>query len=168
MAQAPTPVLTWLLRVALALALGLLALGQLGGLAGQPPADLGVRQGRLKPPSVTPNSVSSQAMLYPDHPRRETAQIAPLGRPGQARATLDLVAEVVAGMPGAQVVTRRPDYLYVQFTTRWLKFVDDVEFWADPVAQVVQVRSASRLGRSDFDLNRQRIEVVRRALGPQG
>lgn len=168
MVQTQAPVLTWLLRVALALALGLLALGQLGGLAGQPPADLGVRQGRLKPPSVTPNSVSSQATLYPEHPRHQTAQIAPLGRPGQARDTLDLVAEVVAGMPGAQVVTRRPDYLYVQFTTRWLKFVDDVEFWADPVSQVVQVRSASRLGRSDFDLNRQRIEVVRRALGPQG
>jgi len=161
-------VLTWLLRVALALALGVLALGQLGGLSGKAPNDLGVRQGRLKPPSVTPNSVSSQAMLYPEQPRFQAAQIDPLGRPGQARATLDQVAELVAGMPGARVVVRQPDYLYVQFTTTWLKFVDDVEFWADPAAQVVQVRSASRLGRSDFGVNRQRIEAIRRALGSQG
>lgn len=162
------PILTWVLRVALVLALGVLALGQLGWLAGSTPQDLGVRQGRLKPPSVTPNSVSSQATLFPEHPRAQAAQIAPLGRPGQARETLSLVAELVAHMPGAQVVTQRPDYLYVQFTSTWLKFVDDTEFWADPVAQVVQVRSASRLGRRDFDVNRQRIESIRRALGPKG
>lgn len=160
--------LTWLVRVALVMALGLLAVGQMGGLAGRAPDDLGVRQGRLKPPSITPNSVSSQADLYPEHPRHRSAQVAPLGRPGQARATLATVAEIVAQMPGAKVVVHRPDYLYAQFTSTWLKFVDDVEFWADPQAQVVQVRSASRLGRSDFDVNRERVEVIRRALGPQG
>ena len=45
-----------------------LVLVQLGVLGGSRPADLGVSKGRLKPPSPTPNSVSSQAGLYPDHP----------------------------------------------------------------------------------------------------
>jgi uncharacterized protein (DUF1499 family) len=43
-------------------------------------------------------------------------------------------------------------------------FVDDVEFWFDPAAGVVQLRSASRVGRGDLGVNRQRIEAIRRRL----
>ena len=67
-------------------------------------------------------------------------------------------------LPGAQVVAARDDYLYAQFATRWLGFVDDGEFWVDPAAGVVHVRSASRVGRSDFGVNRQRIEAIRERL----
>ena len=45
-----------------------------------------------------------------------------------------------------------------------MKYVDDVEFWFDPIAQVIQVRSASRVGQGDRGLNRQRVESVRAAL----
>jgi uncharacterized protein (DUF1499 family) len=75
---------------------------------------------------------------------------------------------IVEAMPGAQVVQSRDDYLYVQFTTRWMKFVDDAEFWFDPVAGVVQLRSASRVGRKDFGVNRARIESIRQALASGG
>jgi uncharacterized protein (DUF1499 family) len=141
----------------------LLAAGQLGLLQGRPPADLGVHQGRLKPPSVTPNSVSSQAHLYPGHPMQQAAMIEPLAVPGSAAEAIARVAQAVQTLPGAAIVTRRDDYLYVQFTTRWLKFVDDAEFWADGSGRV-QVRSASRLGESDLGVNRARIEQVRSRL----
>jgi uncharacterized protein (DUF1499 family) len=42
-----------------------------------------------------------------------------------------------------------------------LKFTDDLEFWLDRPASVIQVRSSSRLGRKDFQVNRQRIEAIR-------
>ena len=141
-----------------------LGAGQLGMLAGTPPADLGVHQGRLKAPSATPNSVSSQAGLWPGHPMQQAAAIAPLplrGPPAEAIARLRLV---VQAMPGTEVVTQRSDYLYARFTTRWLGFVDDAEFWADPANRVIQVRSASRLGSSDLGVNRARIERIRAAL----
>ena len=67
-----------LLLTLAALAALLMLAGQLGAFAGRPPTDLGVRDGRLKAPSPTPNSVSSQAGLWPGHAQRETAQIAPL------------------------------------------------------------------------------------------
>jgi uncharacterized protein (DUF1499 family) len=51
-----------------------------------------------------------------------------------------------------------------KYTTRLLKFVDDVEFWFDPANEVIQVRSASRIGRSDLGVNRQRIEALRQRL----
>ncbi len=67
-------------------------------------------------------------------------------------------------MAGARIVERRPDYLYVQFTSRLMRFVDDAEFWFDPAAGVVQVRSASRVGRGDLGVNRARIEAIRERL----
>ncbi len=134
---------------------------QFGLLRGSAPSNLGVKDGRLQPPSPNPNSVSSQAGLWPDHPRLAYARIAPLA--GGA-ATIARLRTLLANWPGATVVTARDDYLYVQFSTRLMKFTDDAEFWLDPAAGVVQVRSASRLGFGDFGANRQRIEALRARL----
>jgi len=155
-------------RVLLYSLLGLAALlfvaAQFGLLAGREPTDLGVSNGRLKLPSLTPNSVSSQAALYPDHPQRDYASIGslPLKSAGAA-ASLQTLAAVLKSVPGTSVVVQRPDYLYAQSQTRWLKFVDDIEFWVNPASQVIEVRSASRLGRKDFGVNRQRVETIRAA-----
>ena len=154
----------WILIVLIVLVLAAIAAGQAGLLAGQAPQDLGVRDGKLKPPSKTENSVSSQAALYPEHPQRRYAEIAPLALRGDGPATLAKLKAVVEAMPGAKVVKSEPDYLYAQFTTKLMKYVDDVEFWFDPTAQVIQVRSASRLGKSDLGANRKRVEAVRAAL----
>ena len=132
--------------------------------SGSQPEALGVRNGKLKPPRTSPNSVSSQAALWPEHPRRGEAQIAPLASKGDAAATIARIAQIVEGMAGARIVERQPDYLYAQFTTPLMRFVDDTEFWFDPAAGVVQVRSASRVGRRDFDVNRTRIEAIRARL----
>ena len=156
--------LIWGLGGLAVLGLLLVVAGRLGLLSGTAPSNPGVRDGRLKPPSRTPNSVSSQAALYPDHPMRESAAIAPLALRGDAAATLAHLRSVVQGMPGAKIVKSEPDYLYVQFATRVLGFVDDAEFWFDPAAGVIQVRSASRLGRKDLGVNRARIEAIRTLL----
>lgn len=157
-------IVKWVLIViALVVITGLVA-GQLGLLKGAPPTDLGVHDGKLKPPSKTPNSVSSQASLYPDHPKRDYADIAPLPLKGEAEATLAHIAAIIEGMEGGKVIKKEPGYLYAQFTTRLMKYVDDVEFWFDPDAKVIHVRSASRLGSSDLGVNRKRIESIREKL----
>jgi len=154
--------LKWIAIVVLVAALLLLIAGQLGWLRGRAPENLGVRDGRLKPPSRTPNSVSSQTALH-DGQRYQLdyARIDPIRYSGDGAATLDRIKRIVAAMPGAQVIESRPDYLYVQFMTRWLKFVDDTEFWVSPAENVVHVRSASRVGKKDFGVNRARIEAIR-------
>jgi len=45
-----------------------------------------------------------------------------------------------------------------------MRFVDDTEFWFDPAAGVIHVRSASRVGSKDFGVNRARIEAIRARL----
>lgn len=137
---------------------------QLGMLAGRRPPDIGVYAGRLKPPSQTRNSVSSQAKLFPDHPQIEYANIAPFQLKGaDAAVSMRSLVTVLQAMSGVTVIEDTPDYVYAQAQTRWLKFVDDVEFWSNPESGVIEVRSASRLGREDFGVNRQRVEAIRSA-----
>ena len=157
-------ILIWGLVLLAVLAVALLLAGQLGLLKGTPPNNLGVRDGRMKAPSGGPNSVSSQAALYPEHPMREYAQIAPLALRGDAGATMAKLRAIVAAMPGATIVKSDGDYLYAQFTTRLMGFVDDTEFWFDPASGVIQVRSSSRVGRKDFGVNRARVEAIRAQL----
>jgi uncharacterized protein (DUF1499 family) len=157
-------IVKWVLIVLVGLPLLALLAGRLGLLQGRQPTGLGVHDGRLKAPSKTPNSVSSQASLHADHPQRSYAEIAPLAMRGSGPDPLARIKAVVEGMRGASVVRSEPDYLYAQFTTPLMKFVDDTEFWYDPAANVIQVRSASRVGRKDFGVNRARVEAIREQL----
>lgn len=136
-----------------------LVAGQMNMLSGRRPQDLGARDGLLKPPvAASWNSVSSQAAR---HPHTDYHEIAPLRYQGDGHAALAHLATIVAAMPGAAIVTSTPGYLYAEFQTPLLKFVDDVEFLLDEPASVIQMRSASRLGRKDFGANRKRLEAVR-------
>jgi uncharacterized protein (DUF1499 family) len=156
--------LKWLLILLLALLVLAVLAGQFGLLRGSAPKDLGVRDGKLKAPAKTPNSISSQADLWPGHPQQDFARIAPLALNGDGAASLARLKNIVAATPGGQVISAEGDYLYAQFTTPLMKYTDDVEFWFDRANNVVQVRSASRLGQKDFAANRNRIENIRQQL----
>lgn len=127
----------------------MLALLTLLGCAGERPAGLGVEDGRLGSCPDSPNCVSS-------FETRESHQIAPL------EASLAQVRTQVLAMPGAQIIREQDQYLYAEFTTRLMGFVDDVEFLEQ--GGLTHVRSASRLGKSDLGVNRKRIEAIRQAL----
>ena len=123
----------------------------LSACAGQPPENIGVRDGRLTPCPDSPNCVSS-------FETDETHGIAALA------ADLDAIEAVLVDMPRTNIVSKQGNYLYVEFTTRVMGFVDDVEFLYDPDSGMTHVRSASRLGYSDLGANRDRIEAIRAAL----
>ena len=130
--------------------------GQMGLLSGKRPSGLGVQNGQLKPAPASPNCVSSQA---------STAyhQIAPFPVQGDPQAAFERLKGIVAGMSAAKVIESKPDYVYAEFTTKLMGFVDDVEFHLDDKAAVIHVRSASRLGLKDFGVNRARVEAIRTA-----
>ena len=125
--------------------------------AGKRPQNLGYETGRLTPCKTSPNCVSSQA-----DPKDEEHYIAPIALKG--KNAIAEVRKAVESMPRASVVQVEPDYLYAEFRSKLMGFVDDVEFLVDLAAGVVHVRSASRLGRRDFGVNRERIERLRSIL----
>jgi uncharacterized protein (DUF1499 family) len=135
----------------------------MGLFAGTPPADLGAKDGRLKPCPRSPNCVSSQAERAD-----ETHAIAPLAFKGDPAGAWRALRDLVAGWERAKVVAEHDGYLRAEFATRVMGFVDDVEFLLDPGARVIHVRSASRLGRRDFGVNRERVEAVRSRLAARG
>ena len=159
-------VLRFLAIVVLAVPMGLLLAGQIGLLSGRPPRELGATGGRLSPPSLTPNSVSSQAELYPDHPQKSYATIAPLGYTGDGEVAMKRLAALLQESKRTVVVTQRTDYIYAQSSTALLNFTDDLEFFLDKPNNVIQVRSASRLGQKDFGVNRARMEAIRVKFAP--
>lgn len=120
--------------------------------AGEPPQNIGVQNGRLTPCPDSPNCVSNFAT-------DETHAIEPLA------ASLADVERVLLEFDDTNIVSSEGDYLYAEFTTRIMGYVDDVEFLYDRNNGVTHVRSASRLGYSDLGANRNRIERIRSALG---
>jgi uncharacterized protein (DUF1499 family) len=125
------------------------------------PDDLGVVNGRLAPCKRTPNCVSSQA-----DPADSEHYIAPMvfkGTPAQAMAA---ARRAIESMPRTTIVHEEPGYTYAEFRSKLLGYVDDVELLYDEKAGVFHVRSASRLGRRDFGVNRKRIEELRRLITP--
>jgi len=129
----------------------------MGLLSGTRPRDLGVRQGALKPVPSSPNAVSSQA-------GDDAHRIAPLAYYGAREQALGNLKTIVENTPRTRIVAMTSDYLYAEYTSALLGFVDDVEFYLPAGAQIIHVRSASRLGYSDLGANRKRIEDVRARL----
>lgn len=154
-----------ILRLVVLLAVAVPALvlvaGQLGAFRGTRPEGLGVHGGQLMPPRDTPNSVSSQAPPDASRVLGYDPRIAPLRYTGESAAAMQKLAALLTATQGCVVVTNLPGYIYAQATTPLLKFTDDLEFYLDAPAGVIQVRSASRLGKSDLGTNRARIESLR-------
>lgn len=119
--------------------------------AGGPPEDIGIENGKLAPCPRSPNCVSSYAI-------DETHQIEPIA------ANLDQIEGELLKLNEANIVSMDRTYLHAEFTSRFMHYVDDVEFLFDQAAGLVHVRSASRVGYSDLGVNRKRIESIRRAV----
>lgn len=124
------------------------------GCAGDRPSTLGAQDGKLAACPDSPNCVSS-------FDERESHGIAPIA------GSLAQVRAAVESMKGAQIISEDDNYLYAEFTSSLMGYVDDVEFLAAPSEGVSHVRSASRLGYSDMGVNRKRIEEIRVAVAAQ-
>ena len=123
--------------------------------SGTRPDNLGVKDGRFAACKPTPNCVSSQA-----DPADREHYITPISFSG----TMHELRRAVESMTRATVIREDGNYLYAEFKSALMGYVDDVELLLDEKAALVHVRSASRLGRRDFGVNRARIEKLRSLL----
>ncbi len=125
---------------------------------GQPPAHLQAAGRRgLAPCPDTPNCVASHAE-DPEH------AIEPIRYEGGAEAAWTAVRRAVESLPRTTIVREEDGYLHAECRSMILRFVDDLELQLQPDAGIIAVRSASRLGRSDFGVNRKRVERLRAAM----
>jgi uncharacterized protein (DUF1499 family) len=95
----------------------------------------------------------------------EEHSIAPLRYRGSRDDAFDLIYRIVTtDMPRMNVVTRTQRYMHIEATSLIFRFVDDLELYAPDGAKRIEVRSGSRLGYSDFGVNRSRVEELRERL----
>ena len=79
-----------------------------------------------------------------------------------------MVRAVVARQPRTTIVTDTGEYLRAECRSRLFGFVDDLELHLWPAGGVLAVRSAARLGWSDFGVNRRRVAALHAALKDAG
>jgi uncharacterized protein (DUF1499 family) len=146
-------------KISLLLA-GLAALGLLA-CSGTRPTYLGVIDQRLAPCPASPNCIASDA-IDPDRDIEPfTLEVGP--DEGWAAAV-----EAVRALPRTEIVRSTNHYLHAECTSAMFRYVDDLELHLRPGDGVIAVRSASRLGHSDFGVNRRRVERLRETLVEAG
>ncbi|WP_038893980.1 DUF1499 domain-containing protein [Vibrio owensii] len=75
---------------------------------------------------------------------------------------IDAIEQVALELPGAKTAVKEGNYLRIECTSKIMRFVDDLELKLEG-GQLI-VRSESRVGYSDFGVNRKRAEQLRSLL----
>ena len=122
--------------------------------AGKRPTNIGLQAGKLAPCPNSPNCVSSQS-------QDTLHKIEPLTYNSTSAEAMAQLKKVIESEERTKIITETSNYLYAEFSSKLMGFVDDVEFYLDEGANIIHVRSASRLGQSDLGVNRKRIETIR-------
>ena len=117
------------------------------------PDNLGVKNGRFLPLPDSPNGVSTQATAT-------SQRMEPIPFTGNAAEEMKRIVAAVNSVPRSKIVQQDSHYLRAEFTSLLFRFVDDVEFFIDDKDNVVQFRSASRIGYSDLGVNRRRMDLL--------
>jgi len=128
---------------------------------GTRPSNLGVKDARLAPCPSSPNCVSTDDA---DAAHRIPAFQLAMPAPDAWRAVRSTVAE----LPRTKIIAATDDYLHAECSSAFFGFVDDLELHLRPAQNLVAARSAARLGKSDFGVNRKRVENFRALLAKQG
>lgn len=117
------------------------------------PESPGALEGQLSPCPDSPNCVSSQS---------EDAghAISAINAHGDRKTVMRLLADII-NKEGGRIVRIDGPYLHAVFRSTVFRFPDDLECYYDRSSGRIKVRSAARLGYSDFSVNRKRVERLR-------
>jgi len=118
------------------------------------PHNLGLKNNLLLPCPKSPNCVLSQAS-------DAKHKIKPIYYATSVEAAKERLNQVILSISDARIITQNEVYWHVEFTTRWLRFIDDVEFYFPESEALIHLRSASRSGYWDLGVNRKRTKEIR-------
>ncbi|MEE3327690.1 MAG: DUF1499 domain-containing protein [Myxococcota bacterium] len=116
---------------------------------------------QLPPCPSSPNCVSSDAPEGSHH-------VDPLMIEGNPEMAWSTAMQIVARWPRTTVVSEGPVLARFECRSALFRFVDDLELQLRADQGLIAVRSASRVGHSDFGVNRKRVESLRQALQEAG
>lgn len=100
----------------------------------------------------TPNCVYSQATR--SHQKIGSIDI----QPATAQQSWDKLVDIVK-QQGGEILVDDGNYCHAVFTSMIFRFKDDLELKLGQ--SQIDIRSASRVGKSDFGVNRKRVEKIK-------
>jgi uncharacterized protein (DUF1499 family) len=133
--------------------------------AGTRPTNLGVSDSKLAPCPPSPNCVSSDADGDTDG---DTHKVSAFVLDTPSAEAWQVARELVSKLPRTHIIKEEPEYLHAECASALFGFVDDLELHLRSSKGIIAVRSASRLGHSDFGVNRQRVETLRSSFINRG
>ncbi len=74
------------------------------------------------------------------------------------------IKEIIENTPRSVIVELDGDYLHAEVTSKWMKYVDDLEVSFVPESSKLLVRSESRVGESDLGVNQKRVDLLKTKL----
>ena len=60
-----------------------------------------------------------------------------------------------------EIVEIDANYLHAEATSKWMKYVDDLEVSFLPESKILSIRSESRVGESDLGVNQKRVDLLK-------
>ena len=135
---------------------GLLAYIVMAMQSQKQPERLGLQEGKLRPCPDSPNCVCSETHSQASLEHAIAAIKANDNTWQQLRRAIM--------QQGGTIEHDDGHYLHATFTSLIFRYVDDVELRRDVEDGLIHIRSASRIGRSDFGVNRKRAEQMRQRL----
>jgi uncharacterized protein (DUF1499 family) len=120
------------------------------------PKGLGISdQGALKSVPKSPNCISSQA-----DPTDKIHYMAPWSFEDKDSAKTK-IEKIITDFGATKVVSNTENYIHAVFTTGWMKYRDDVEFFFENDTKLIHFRSASRIGYGDNGVNYKRMKKLK-------
>ncbi len=71
------------------------------------------------------------------------------------------IKTIIEKTPRTEIVEIDDDYLHAESTSKWMKYVDDLEVSYIPDENKLIIRSESRVGESDLGVNQKRVDLLK-------
>lgn len=113
-----------------------------------------LKNGKLLPLEDKPNNVSTQT----DDPKKK---LDPLPYRGSKEESKKRLKSILESRDKVVIKNENESMIYAIETSSFFKFKDDIDFLFSDEEQVIHYRSASRVGHSDFGVNKKRMETIR-------
>lgn len=117
----------------------------------------GIINNKFKPCPKTPNCVSTMALK--DDKKH---YITPISYNSSHEEAAEKIIQIINSLKGTTIIVKDLNYIHAIFSTKILRFKDDVEFYFDDSSKIIHFKSASRIGSSDLGTNRKRMEKIRK------
>lgn len=119
-------------------------------------------EGRLRPCPNRPNCATSDSSS--DSSGKNI--IAPIRFQNSPEDAWQEIQLILARL-GGEICKSTTTYLWATFTSKFFSFVDDVELRMEPEGKLIHIRSGARVGYFDFNVNRKRVEKIRKLISRQ-